>query len=199
MLLIVAHHSIWHSCVMNLMGENPLCSKSIFFYIFGMCGKTGIDCFMLITGYFMCKSAITIKKYLKLLLEVIFYNVVIYTIFVVAGKHQFSSVELFFAIVPIQEIGGSFISCFLLYYLFIPYLTILVSQLNKKQHRRLLVLCLFIYTVLITLPYFQVTMNHITWYSVLFFIGSYIRKYDLFPALNTIQWGGFLCYVACFL
>ena len=80
-----------------------------------MCGKTGIDCFMLITGYFMCKSAITIKKYLKLLLEVIFYNVVIYTIFVVAGKHQFSSVELFFAIVPIQEIGGSFISCFLLY------------------------------------------------------------------------------------
>ena len=182
MLLIVAHHSIWHSCVMNLMGENPLCSKSIFFYIFGMCGKTGIDCFMLITGYFMCKSAITIKKYLKLLLEVIFYNVVIYTIFVVAGKHQ-----------------CSFISCFLLYYLFIQYLTILVSQLNKKQHRRLLVLCLFIYTVLITLPYFQVTMNHITWYSVLFFIGSYIRKYDLFPALNTIQWGGFLCYVACFL
>ena len=67
MLLIVAHHSVFHSGVMEEMAQNPLCAKSIFFYVFGMWGRTGIDCFVLITGYFMCKSHITIQKYLKLL------------------------------------------------------------------------------------------------------------------------------------
>ena len=97
MLLIVAHHSVFHSGVMEEMAQNPLCAKSIFFYVFGMWGRTGIDCFVLITGYFMCKSHITIQKYLKLLLEVIFYNVVIYGIFVAMGKLAFSVNELFWS------------------------------------------------------------------------------------------------------
>lgn len=189
MLLIVAHHSVWHSGVMELMAKNPLTVKSIFYYILGMWGKTGIDCFVLITGYFMCKSAITVRKYLKLLLEVIFYNIIIYSVFVIANEQSFSFVELFFSIVPIQSVGTLFVPCFLLFYLFIPFLTILVSHLNKVQHVRLIALCLFIYTILATLPHFQVTMNHITWYSILFFIASYIRKYGLFPHLSTSRWG----------
>lgn len=95
MLLIVAHHSVFHSGVMEEMAQNPLCAKSLFFYVLGMWGRTGIDCFVLITGYFMCKSHITIQKYLKLLLEVIFYNVVVYSVFVAIGKQPFSVQELF--------------------------------------------------------------------------------------------------------
>lgn len=43
MLLIVAHHSVFHSGVMEEMAQNPLCAKSFFFYVFGMWGRTGID------------------------------------------------------------------------------------------------------------------------------------------------------------
>lgn len=39
MLLIVAHHSVFHSGVMEEMAQNPLCAKSIFFYVFGMWGR----------------------------------------------------------------------------------------------------------------------------------------------------------------
>jgi len=190
MLLIVAHHSVYHSGVMEDLAQNPFCAKSIFYYILGMWGRTGIDCFVLITGYFMCKSHITLRKYLKLLLEVIFYNVVIYALFLVVGNKPFHVSELFFAFFPFGDITGLFVPCFLLFYLFIPYLTALVSHIDKKMHARLIVLCLCIYTVTITLPHFQVTMNHITWYSVLFFIASYIRKYGLFPQLDTAKWGG---------
>lgn len=190
MLLIVAHHSVFHSGVMEEMAQNPLCSKSIFFYVFGMWGRTGIDCFVLITGYFMCKSHITIQKYLKLLLEVIFYNVVIYGIFVAMGKQAFSVNELFWSMFPFREITSLFVPCFLLFYLFIPYLSILVSHIDKKMHARLIVLCLAIYTLTVTLPQFQVSMNHVTWYCVLFFIASYIRNYGLFPRLSTRNWGG---------
>lgn len=198
MLLIVAHHCIWHSGVMELMAKNPLTVKSIFYYILGMWGKTGINCFVLITGYFMCKSTITVRKYLKLMLEVIFYNIIIYSVFVIANEQPFSLVALFFSIVPIQSVGSLFVPCFLLFYLFIPYLTILVSHLNKEQHVKLIALCLFIYTILATLPYFQVTINHITWYSILFFIASYIRNYGLFPQFSTSRWGG-ITLLSCLL
>ena len=75
MLLIVAHHYVVNSGMMEEMAKEPLSSNSIFFYIFGMWGKTGINCFVMITGYFMCKSQITIRKFLKLLFQIEFYNV----------------------------------------------------------------------------------------------------------------------------
>jgi hypothetical protein len=59
---------------------NVLSANSIFALIFGWGGKTGIDCFVLITGYFMCTSNITVKKFLKLLMEIEFYKIVIYLI-----------------------------------------------------------------------------------------------------------------------
>ena len=54
MLLIVAHHSVWHSGIMPTLSQDPFCVKSIFYYVLGMWGRAGIDCFVLITGYFMC-------------------------------------------------------------------------------------------------------------------------------------------------
>lgn len=70
MLLIVAHHYVVNSGLITVMEETPLSARSIFFYLFGAWGKIGINCFVLITGYFMCKSQITLQKFMKLLLEV---------------------------------------------------------------------------------------------------------------------------------
>lgn len=63
MLLIVAHHYVVNSGLIQLMQNSETTNNSIFLYLFGMWGKTGINCFMLITGYFMCKLNITIRKF----------------------------------------------------------------------------------------------------------------------------------------
>lgn len=75
MLLIVAHHYVVCSRLTSEGG--PLSSGSfsqntLFLRLFGMWGKVGINCFLMITGYFMCKSQITIRKWLKLFLEIYF-------------------------------------------------------------------------------------------------------------------------------
>ena len=77
MLLIVAHHYVVNSGLPSIIDSYPYNADSVFYYLFGMWGKTGINCFVMITGWFMCKSRITLRKYLKLIFEVIFYNVVI--------------------------------------------------------------------------------------------------------------------------
>lgn len=50
MLLIVAHHYVVNSGLIQLMQNSETTNNSIFLYLFGMWGKTGINCFMLITA-----------------------------------------------------------------------------------------------------------------------------------------------------
>lgn len=200
MLLIVAHHYVVNSGMAEEMAKDPLSSRSLFFYIFGMWGKTGINCFVMITGYFMCKSQITIRKFLKLLLQIEFYNVIIYIIFALSGYHPIKSFnELLMVFLPVKSIADGFTSCFIVFYLFIPFLNILIRNLTKRQHQLLVLLCLFTYTLMGTFSRFHVTMNYVSWFCVLYFIASYIRIYGFFPQISTAKWGGhILCIDAPF-
>ena len=86
MFVIVAHHYVVNSGLMEVIAENgAMKGSSLFLLLFGWGGKTGINCFVMITGYFMCKSNITLKKFLKLLLEVEFYKILFYLIFLITG------------------------------------------------------------------------------------------------------------------
>lgn len=189
MLLIVAHHYVVNSGVLESMYESPLEIKSIFLFIFGMWGKIGINCFVLITGYFMCKSSITVRKFLKLILEVEFYNTIIYLIFVVSGYEAISLSGIAKAILPITSIGTNFTGCFLMFYLCIPFLNILVRNLNEKQHLKLLGLVFFTYVFMGTMPKFSVVMNYVSWFICLYFVASYIRLYPKELFNKTKLWG----------
>ena len=192
MLLIVAHHYVVNSGLTDAGGviySSPMSAKSLFLLIFGAWGKTGINCFVLITGYFMCKSHITAKKFFKLLFELEFYNIVIYFIFILSGYEPFSLKVLVISLLPIYSVSGNFSACFLLFYLCIPFLNILIHNLNEKQHTRLILLVSFIYIFFGTVPKFSVTMNYVSWFCVLFFIASYIRLYPKKIFENMAFWG----------
>lgn len=189
MLLIIAHHYVVNSGLNDLIYAAPLKPDSLFLFLFGAWGKTGINCFVMITGYFMCKSHITIKKFIKLVCEVLFYSIVIYIIFLISGYIQFEPKELLKAVIPVYSVEHNFTSCFFLFYLFIPFLNILIGHLNEKQHIRLILLSGFMYVVVGTIPKFRVLMNYVSWFTVLYFISSYIRLYNK-PVFNK---KGFWC------
>ena len=85
MYLIVIHHYVVNSGLIDQMIIHNEFAKNLVYAIAGGWGKLGINCFVLITGYFMCRSNITIKKFVKLLAEVLFYNIVIFSIFCICG------------------------------------------------------------------------------------------------------------------
>ena len=71
MLIIVSHHYVVNSGLMPMVrASETVGANDIFLELFGWGGKTGINCFVLITGYFMCTSQITLKKFLKLICAV---------------------------------------------------------------------------------------------------------------------------------
>ena len=171
------------------MAIDPLSANSIFFYIFGAWGKTGINCFIMITGYFMCKSHITAKKFLKLLAEIEYYKIVIYSVFVISGYEAFSLKGMFKSILPITGVSSGFASCFLLFFLCIPFLNKLIHSIDEKWHIRLVLLSLFIYTFLGTIPFIGVTMNYVSWFIIIYFIASYVRLYPRELFSKTKTWG----------
>lgn len=177
MLLIVAHHYVVNSGVLDAIITPPYTWKHYFLFIYGMWGKIGINCFVLITGYFMCKSEITIRKFLKLLLEVLFYNLVIYSIFALTGYGAFSFVGMVKAFNPIESISSGFTSCFLIYYLLIPFLNAMINHISKKQHAILIGLCMLFFVVWDQIPGVEYRFNYVGWFCVLHVIASYIRFY----------------------
>lgn len=176
MLLIIAHHFVVNSGILDKAYEAPLSANSIFLFLFGAWGKTGINCFMMITGYFMCKSNITLKKYLKLICEVLFYNVLIAMIFVVTGYGSAKDIINAFLLVRVID-SSHFFACFLMFYLLIPFLNILLKHINQQQHRRLIEILAFLYIFLSTMPKFNVVMNYVSWFSTLYLVAAYIRFY----------------------
>lgn len=190
MLLIVMHHYVVNSGLLDEMFKTPLAPESIFLYLFGMWGKTGIDCFVLITGYFMCKSSISLRKFIKLLLQIELYNILFGCIFLYTGHISLSVSSLIQIVNPIPSVNTGFTSCFLLFYLFIPFLNILLNNLSKSQHLLLVILCLGIYTILGTVPWISVTLNYITWFCILYVVASYIRIYGIWRSEDKMFWGG---------
>lgn len=180
MLLIVAHHYVVNSGLMAADGpiaSNPLSFHSLFLLLLGAWGKVGINCFVLITGYFMCKKDITLKKFLKLLCVVEFYQVLIFFIFCATGYEELSTVPLIKALIPVRSIADNFENVFIVFFLFIPFLNIIIRSMTERQHVRLLALLAFAYIFFGTLPGFSVTMNYLSWFMVLYFIASYLRLY----------------------
>ena len=192
MLMIVAHHYVVNSGLMEegapLLGH-PDTWHTVFLWLFGMWGKTGINCFLMITGYFMCKSQITVKKYLKLLLQIYLYNWVIFIIFFLTGHQPLTTHSALQLILPFWGFTNNFTSCFIIFYLIIPFLTILVQHLSQRQHLLLVLVATGCYTLFGSIPSFEVTFNYITWFSIIYFIASYIRLYPAPIFERRSLWG----------
>lgn len=180
MLMIVAHHYVVNSGVKAADGAlmaDPTSMNSIFFLLFGAWGKTGINCFLMITGYFMCTSRITLRKFVKLMGQIYLYKLLFYPILLVAGYETFTPVRLVKVLMPIWGVNQNFVGCFIVFWLTIPFLNILIQNINKRQHELLLILLLVIYTLLGSIPSFIVSINYVTWFGIIYFIASYIRMY----------------------
>ena len=186
MLVIVAHHYVVNSGLMTLIKANPENMNSIMLLIFGWGGKTAINCFVLITGYFMCKKQITVEKYMKLFTQVLFYNIVIGAVFVIAGYQQLNVKFLITALFPFNNVGnsGSFTTSYLFFFLLIPYINILIKNMSIKEYKVLLCLSLFMYCLLPSIG-FKTAFSSVIWFSVIYLIGAYIR---LFIDAKTVNY-----------
>lgn len=191
MFLIVAHHYVFNSGLTSADGplvNNPNSVNTDFLWLLGMWGKTSINSFLLITGYFMCTSKITIQKFTKFILQIYFYKIIILLIFIFFSDKTFTVIECIKQLMPTWGLTTNFVGCYLVFYFTIPFLNILINNMKKSQFEMLLCLLLGIYTICGSIPTFGVAINYVTWFGVVYLIGAYIRLYPYVIFKKTSFW-----------
>ena len=196
MLVIVAHHYVVNSGIDICLDLDAINAKTIFLQLWGMWGKTGINIFILISGYFMCKSNMTWKRYSKVFCEAMFYRIIIYVVFVIAGYEVITGGRLFELIFGfLKSANNGFTSSFLMFYIFVPFYNLMINHMDKKKHQMLLGLLFFMYTICGTFFFNYTIFSEVGWYMTLYFTGAYM---NLYPSkwTSSVKVGGLMTAVS---
>ena len=198
MFLIITYHYALFSNFRFPAAEitfNRVLYQSMF-----LTGKTGVNLFVMVSGYFMVKSGRTRTiKVLQLWGQAFFYIVGIWLIFHKRINGMNSMVQdtlkgkLFFLSSGVQW----FISTYIVMYLLSPYLNAMLGALSRNACRRMLVLTGILWCLIPTIswiPGFVVTEfqgSDLTFFLFLYCLGAYLRLYHESDSKGAGRW--FLC------
>ncbi|MDO4269915.1 MAG: acyltransferase [Eubacteriales bacterium] len=167
----------------NILEEVIPCSAN-FFLAWGLeiyC-LVAVNCFVLITGYFMCEQKFKTKRLLLLWLQIVFYTIAIYLVFVGMGKTTFQVSALIKSFLPISLKTRWFVTVYFLLCCVAPVLNITIAAISKAQHRNCLAALLLIFSFWATAAgvsdFTDVSMGYsLPWFMILYLIAGYIKKY----------------------
>ena len=110
--------------------------------------SSSVDIFLIISGYFMCKSYNrTIGKPFDLLWQVCFYQGLYYIVLVVLGREPFGLFHIVSAAIPDCYYANLFVAL----YFISPFINRILNSLTQKELRRFIIMVLLLFSVYSTL------------------------------------------------
>ncbi len=152
-----------------------------------------VDCFILITGFFLIKSKFRSERFYKVLIETIFYaGGITLLLFFIQGN-----VSIYDLLKSFYPLGGTkftywFVHNYLALIILYPFLRKSVSTLSKREYQLLLVALTALCTTFIpaTFPLGFCSAWSLWWFVCLFLFGGYLRLYS--DELPVLPWGKML-------
>lgn len=147
-----------------------------------------VNCFVLITGFFMVKYRhFSLRKTVDLLLITTFYGIISYAISIATGNSVFTGMGLVYAIIPFFEGTRWFVETYIILILIAPFLNKMLRALNQHSFQLLLTIQLLIfsgwYSVGLSAPLLDDGYGIINFIN-LYMIGAYIRIFGKEMVLN---------------
>lgn len=180
MLFIILWHIIVHGRVMvNCI--NPAIHTYLEFIKFIL--VVHVNSFIVVMGYFQSKSKFRLSKLFSLMLQVSFYSLVIYLIFVLLGfVSEYNFVSFFLKILP-SSIGDYwFIASYIIVYIFSDYINKFIDKLDRLEYKNLLLLSFVIFSIVPFLTGSLVLDNNgynFYHFIFLYLLGGYLRRFPL--------------------
>lgn len=141
-----------------------------------------VNTFIVITGYFSYKKEkIKISKVVNLFCILIFYNVCIYGISLITKITTFSTESLIEFVKTCATGGAWFVINYIVLYLLIPYINLVIKNINQKQFATLIIIIVLFFSIWPTLISSTTVRDGgygITNFIMLYLIGAYISKYN---------------------
>lgn len=192
MFLIVLGHAMVHGHVLDTLSPN-----SINYYIVNILRaflSVHVNCFVLISGYFLCTYKFRLSKVFFIWWQTFFWSVTLYIFVCISGIVPFEIESLLRACLPVTQQRYWFVTTYLLMYVLIPLLNAAIHTMSQRQHAFFIATFFFIYIVLQNL-FFWKKFTSTNSYDPLFFAFLYMiaAYFRLYPAKRT-QLRYFLCY-----
>lgn len=178
MLFIVSYHTILHG--QALSNSHNFLLTLVFNFII-LLSLVHVNSYILVTGYFQSKSRFKQSKVWALINSSLFYRIVIMLIVMILGE-KLSQVEILQETFILNLSEYWFIKVYLFLYCLSPFINKLISNLDKKDFQKLLVV---LFVILSFLPYITgnkafsndgFTLYH---FIYLYLIGAYFRDYPI--------------------
>lgn len=160
----------------------------------------GVNCFVLITGYFqISKETIKINNVIRLIVMMLFYGAVIYTVALLLNWTTFSFLGLIETLAPILFGFKWFIQAYLVLYLLIPFINVGLNTFDKSKYKMFLLISFLLFSFYPSfVPSPPVTdygygiINFVFLYS----IGGYLKKHYEADKTKRFYFGGyFICAI----
>ena len=181
MLLIVLLHSIDHSGVLE---KAINCESVIDIYVMYVYAFTRVcvNCYVLLSGYFLVKSKFRLHKLIALWMEVVFYSFVIKLIFMLTGQITFSIVSLASCFFPILTGRYWFVTIYFALYLIAPFLNKAIYAMDKREFTMFNIVLGVLFSVWSSIHPAIAGVNSgggwgLAWFVVLYFAAAWFRLY----------------------
>lgn len=179
MLFIIIGHLFVHTKIRNQLTF----FSDKWFYTWALQTLTicSVDCFIIITGYYMIDNIYSLWKGILLWIKVLLYSVIIFLIMLFAGQVSFSSGVLLDALFPIFRKEYWFFTMYFLLYLLIPFINEAIRNMTKDKLKYLVAMVVSIFYIepifsALFYQYDQTEGFSIIAFITLYVIGAFLSK-----------------------
>lgn len=165
----------------------PATGVGIFANVIEAFAISGINTYVLISGFFLSRSSVKISRIIKLICQVYFYTFLISIAMVIVGTftlHENNSLyKLVQYLFPISSEHYWFVTAYVIMYVLAPVMNAAMEKLTRKQARivifgLLLWFCFIKSFVPVLFPTDKFGYDY-GWFICLYLIAAYIRRYDV--------------------
>ena len=178
MFFIVINHILDQKLIVSTYG-----ATNVVLIIITSLIRVHVCSYMLLTGYFQCKSKFKFSKLISLNNSVWFYNLFYLLILTIFGICSLDIVSKLKIISPISYNDYWYVSLYLILYLISPILNIIIDNISKRKFELIILLFITIFSILPTITGQVFFNNHsgfsLTIFILMYFLGAYIRIYPI--------------------
>lgn len=190
MLFVILLHCLGHGGVLENVGF--LTPQFRFAWLLETAGYCTVNCYALISGYVGLNSRTRLSNLIMLWLQVAFYNVGFALLGMLWRDEGFVLQTFLEAMRPVSTRAYWYFSAYVGLFFFIPLFNTAVQSMEKKQLQWSLTGILLLFSVYVTQLNQDVFLlkygYHALWLMILYLLGAYLRKYDVFENVRTGLW-----------
>lgn len=180
MLMIITLHLLSFGGLLNTY--NSFSARAVCVWLVESLCFVAVNCYVLISGYFLVDSNFKFKKLFNIWIEVLFYSLLIYVALLLTNKVNFGYKAFLKSLFPIILRNYWFVTVYMVLYILSPFLNKLIHSLNKQQYFYLILIILVLFSLWSTIIPPADTINYggsysISWFICLYLISGYLKLF----------------------